>query len=269
MSRFKAAERAGWTERAAFYDSHFAPITRQALDELVRTLAVGPGTRLLDIGCGTGDLAARAVARGADVTGIDVASTMVAIARAKVPRARFLVGDAEALGFGPGTFDAVACAFCIWHLAEPDRAFAEAARVLRAGGAFAFTTWLPPEQGWDMFALLQASVAEHGSFDVDLPPAPPPFRFAHADEVERSLHLTGFIDVRFTRRIAYWHGRSGDDLLALIDRAIVRAPMLIAAQEPAAQARIKEAIRQGAENFREGACLRMRWPYALITARRA
>ena len=269
MSRFKAAERTGWTERAAFYDTHFAPITRQALDGLIEALAVGPGTRLLDIGCGTGDLAARSVARGADVTGIDVASTMVAIARAKVLGARFLVGDAEALGFGPATFDAVACAFCVWHLAEPDRAFAEAARVLRTGGAFGFTTWLPPDEGWDMFALLQASVAEHGSLDVDLPPAPPPFRFAHADEVERSLHRAGFTDVRFTRRIAYWRGGSGADLLELIDRAIVRAPMLIAAQEPAAQARIKDAIRQGAEKFREDACLRMRWPYALVTASRA
>jgi ubiquinone/menaquinone biosynthesis C-methylase UbiE len=134
MPTFKDLEQAGWTEKAPAYDEHFAPITRQAIDPILDALGNLAGCDFLDIACGTGDLAYVATGRGARVTGVDFAPTMVDVAAAKVPGARFVVGDAEALEFADETFDAAACAFGLWHMAEPDRALAEAARVLRPNG---------------------------------------------------------------------------------------------------------------------------------------
>ena len=266
---FKELEQAGWTAKAGAYDAHFAAITRQAIGPVLDTLSEIAGHRVLDVCCGTGDLAAAALARGASVIGIDFAATMVEIARRKVRGASFACGDAEALPFSDGAFDAAVCAFGIWHLAEPDRAMFEAARVLRPGGTYTFTTWLPPQQGWDMFDLLIAAVQAHGSMDVDLPPAPPPFRFADASEARRTLAACGFDDVDVRTGTALWTGTSGEQVLDVIYKAIVRAPMLIEAQPLRAREPIRNDIRNGAERLRRDGKIVMRWPYLMASARRA
>jgi SAM-dependent methyltransferase len=126
---FKAFESAGWSARAATYGALMSRATVHATDALLE--GVGPGTRLLDIGAGLGDLCAAATARGAITTGIDLAPTMVRTARERHPGLRFLEGDAEDLPFEDGAFDVVTGAFVINHLPEPERAVAEMRRVGR------------------------------------------------------------------------------------------------------------------------------------------
>ena len=268
MPSFKDLEHQGWTEKARYYDSHFASITQQAIVPLLASLGPLADRDLLDICCGTGDLAAAAAQRGAKVTGLDFAEPMVTAARAKVPDAGFVTGDAEALGFVDASFDAATCAFGLRHLGDPDAAIREAARVLRHGGAFAYTTWLPPQEGWDMFEILTAAIRRHGSMELDLPPAPPPFRFADPAEGEAALAAAGFTSVAAQKQEAIWTGGSGDDLLELIYKGIVRAPMLIDAQEPQARAAIREDLRSGAEAMGRNGVIRMWWPYLLVSARR-
>jgi SAM-dependent methyltransferase len=224
------------------------------------------GRDLLDIACGSGDLAHAAAKRGALVTGIDFAPTMIDVARSKVPEARFLVGDAESIALEDRTFDAAACAFGLWHLAEPDRALAEASRVLRFGGRFVYTTWLPPEEGFDLMDVLIAAIKVHGRLDVDLPAAPPPFRFAAQQDAKKALGAQGFSAICFEKRTAWWHGASGQQLLDLVYKSIVRAPMLIEAQAPEARAAIKTELRERVEARRSGGRIAMRWPYALVSA---
>jgi len=126
---FKAFESAGWSERAATYGVLMSRATVHATPALLAH--VGPGTRLLDVGAGLGDLCAAATARGAVTTGIDLAPEMVRTARNRHPGLTFIEGDAEHLPFADREFDLVTGAFVINHLPEPELAVAEMRRVAR------------------------------------------------------------------------------------------------------------------------------------------
>ncbi|WP_323769897.1 class I SAM-dependent methyltransferase [Antarctobacter sp.] len=266
MDSFKDMELRGWTEKARFYDDHFASVTRQAIGPVLAGLGEMTGQSLLDICCGTGDLAMAAAQNGADVTGVDFAKPMVDIAKTRVPSAHFAVADAEALSFEDARFDLATCAFGLWHLGDPDRALAEAARVLRPGGLYAYTAWRPPAEGWDLMGMLMTAVNAHGTVDVDLPPAPPPFRFAQEPEARQALRAAGFGTVVFQKNMSIWIGDTGTDLIDLLYKGIVRAPMLLDAQEPDAKEAILNDLKSGAEALREGGKIRMRWPYATVFA---
>jgi ubiquinone/menaquinone biosynthesis C-methylase UbiE len=136
---FREFEHAGWEVNVAEYEDAFARLTRQAIGPLLEAVNARQGIRLLDVATGPGYVAAAAAARGARVTGIDFSAPMVARARDLNPAVEFQVGDAEALSFPDASFDAVVMNFGILHLARPERAMSEAARVLRPGGRFAFT----------------------------------------------------------------------------------------------------------------------------------
>lgn len=267
MTTFKAIEQSGWTQKASAYDEHFATVADQAIEPILESVGDVERRDVLDICCGTGNLAREVVARGGRVTGIDFAPTMIEIARSKVAGADFRIGDAEALQLPDHSFDVALCSFGLWHMPEPDRALAEAARVLTKGGLYAYTTWLPPQQGWDMFDLLMKAVHAHGTMNVDLPQAPPPFRFADEVEAQRSLMAHGFRNISLQKRTALWTGNTGDQLLALIYKAIVRAPMIIEAQTPEARDAIKQDIKSAAEAMRIDGMITMRWPYLLASAR--
>src|SRR5260370_36261485 len=66
---------------------------------------------------------------------------MIAIAKKKFPRIEFRQGDAQNLPFPDASFDRIVANFALLHLANPARACAEAARVLKSGGRFRLTTW--------------------------------------------------------------------------------------------------------------------------------
>jgi len=256
-----------WTEKASAYDEHFATIADQAIGPILDSVGDVARRDVLDICCGTGNLAGEVLARGGRVTAIDFAPTMIEIARSKFAGANFQVGDAEALPFPNQSFDVALCSFGLWHMSAPDMALAEAARVLRKDGVYAYTTWLPPQQGWDMFYLLMKAVRGHGTTDVDLPPSPPPFRFADETEAQRSLAAHGFRNMFLQKGTALWTGTTGGQLMALIYKAIVRAPMIIEAQAPEAREAIKQEIMSAAETMRVDGTITMRWPYLLATGR--
>jgi SAM-dependent methyltransferase len=102
------------------------------------------GTTLLDLGCGTGELARAATQRGARVTGVDLDPAAVALAARAVPEARFAVGDAQDLGpvdaLG-GPFAVVAGVQLLTHVVNPLKLLREAARVAVPGGTLVMTVW--------------------------------------------------------------------------------------------------------------------------------
>ena len=99
--------------------------------------------RVLDVGCGAGFLSNDLALRGRDVTGIDVAADALAVARAHDAsgRVRYIEGNALALPFEDGSFEAVCAMDLLEHLDSPARAIAEASRVLVPGGLFFFHTF--------------------------------------------------------------------------------------------------------------------------------
>jgi SAM-dependent methyltransferase len=119
----------------------FAPIH----DRIVAALSPGPGTRLLDVACGTGGVALRAARTGAEVVGIDISADQIEKARCGASDAgleiRFEVGDAEQLPYADAEFDDLASAFGVVFAPDHERAANELARVCRPGGRLALTCW--------------------------------------------------------------------------------------------------------------------------------
>jgi SAM-dependent methyltransferase len=263
---FKELEHGGWMEKAVAYDSFFALVTNQAIDAILDSFGTLRGKRLLDLGCGTGHLAAAAAKRGAEAEGIDFASAMIEAAAANYPEVKFAEGDAEDLPFEDQCFDCVACSFGLLHMQHPEKVMEEAYRVLRRDGRYTFTVWCSPEQGSDFFGLVQAAIQAHGTLDVGLPPAPPFFRFASVEECQKTLTRVGFISISTAKIPLTWYGRTPQDLLDLIYKSVVRTPMILERQTTEARERIHQAILTGAERYRAGDKLAIPIPALMISA---
>jgi demethylmenaquinone methyltransferase / 2-methoxy-6-polyprenyl-1,4-benzoquinol methylase len=112
---------------------------------------VGPGSRALDVATGTGDLAIALRRRGADVVGQDFSDGMLELARRKAPELRFEQGDALALPYADGEFDAVTVGFGARNFADLARGLREMARVAKPGGrvvVLEITTPQRPPLSW-------------------------------------------------------------------------------------------------------------------------
>jgi demethylmenaquinone methyltransferase/2-methoxy-6-polyprenyl-1,4-benzoquinol methylase len=96
--------------------------------------AVGPGSRVLDVATGTGDLAIELASRGCEVVGSDFSEGMLDRARAKAPELRWEQADALALPYGDDEFDAATVGFGARNFSDLDRGLSEMARVVRPGG---------------------------------------------------------------------------------------------------------------------------------------
>ncbi len=131
---------AGNFDRIAQYT---APGAQQFIDRL----AIRAGERVLDVACGSGNLAVPAARAGAVVTGVDIAPNLVAIARqraiAEGLEIMFEEGDAEGLPYPSGSFDTVVTMFGAMFAPRPERAAAELIRVTRPGGRIAMANWTP------------------------------------------------------------------------------------------------------------------------------
>lgn len=135
---------AHWGKRAAHFDADFGhsirtPAERAAWDRVFGLALAGRhGLAALDIGCGTGFLSLELAARGHQVTGIDFAPEMLALAKEKAATAgavvRFEHADAENLPFAASSFDLVMTRHVLWTLPHPEAALDEWVRVLRPGG---------------------------------------------------------------------------------------------------------------------------------------
>lgn len=145
-------------------DSRFTGVVTRC----VELAGLRPGDAVLDLGTGTGAVAARAaqaVGPAGTVLGVDVSPDMLMIARARTaePHVRFLEGRAEDIPADDGAFDVLVASLSLMYVIDREAAARECARVLRPGGRFVAAVWAGPDMA-DIVRFQQTA----GSF------APPP-----------------------------------------------------------------------------------------------
>jgi ubiquinone/menaquinone biosynthesis C-methylase UbiE len=262
---FAAFEHRGWERIVQPYEDYFSRLTTQCHGPLLDALGIVRGSRMLDVATGPGLLAAAALERGATVAAVDFSAAMIAHARQLHPEAEFKVASAEALPFGDESFDAVGICFGMLHFPDPDRALAEAARVLRPRGRVAFTVWAAPERAVGFQMVLKA-VEAHGTMDVALPSAPPFFRFSDADECRRVLLAAGLADPVVTEVSQTWHFALPETPFHGLLHGGVRMAALLKAQSALALVHIEEDVRMSAVPYEARGELLVPMPCVLATA---
>jgi SAM-dependent methyltransferase len=230
------------------YDQATAQVTAQVNDTVLDAVETERGTRLLDVACGPGWLSAAAAKRGAHVTGVDLAQNMLTIARTRCPDAALHEGDAEDLPFEAGQFDVVVCNLGFPHFPHPERAIAEACRVLTPGGRYAFTNWTPPVRN-PFMGLLFGAVQTHGTIEVDLPPGPSLFRFGDPAECERALRARGFVSISVTEISMLWPFITPEAVVPGVVASTARLGPLLSMQIEAQRRNIETAIIEGAKTY--------------------
>jgi len=164
--------------------THFAPYLEPGALVWLQRLEVGPGTRMLDVGCGAGQTAIPAARTGANVTGVDIAANLVAHARERAANeglhARFDEGDAEQLPYPDASFNLVISMFGAMFAPRPDLVAAELLRVCSPAGRIAMANWTPQSHIAQMFKIIGGYV----------PPSPlmvSPLKWGDEDTVRERL----------------------------------------------------------------------------------
>jgi SAM-dependent methyltransferase len=200
-----AAPSATWSAGGRAYDEVSRGIL-DAIEHCINRLRPSPGERILDVATGTGWAARRLAERGFGVTGVDFAPDVVAAAR-EFASARgldidFDVGDAEALHYPDGAFDAVLSTFGVMFVQRPQAAAAEFARVCRPGGRLALAVWTPDGNVFEMFKIMKRYMSAPAST-----PPPSPFEWGRPDYV--SGLLGDAFELRFERGTSYYRVPDG------------------------------------------------------------
>ncbi|MGH3537924.1 MAG: class I SAM-dependent methyltransferase [Pseudonocardiaceae bacterium] len=196
-----------------------------AADALIDAVVPKPGDRVLDVAAGTGNVAIRAAARGAQVTACDLAPRMVQLGRARTgPGVTWVEADVEELPLPDATVDVALSAFGLIFAPRPEVALAQLRRVLVPGGRLALTAW-----------TADGCVAERARIVKEFVPADPAApdtrSWGDPDILARRL-ATEFTDVRIELRSLPWHFDSGPALIAFLQ---AHSPAYVAAEQAAGE----------------------------------
>lgn len=258
---FSRFEYDAWQRVADKYESAWSGLTRLFIPRLLEAARVVPGSRVLDVACGPGYAAERALALGASPSGVDFSPEMIRLARSRNPDVPFCTGDACALDFENKSFDAVVMNFGVLHLSRPEAAFSEARRVLRTGGRYGFTVWASPEHSPGA-RIVEQAVQAHIDPHVDLPEGPDYFGYGDAEVCRSTLGRLGFdpTSLTFETVTAEWNVPSASFVFEAELDAGVRTAAVLAAQKPEILSAIRAELEREFSPYAEGNGLRI--PYA-------
>ncbi|HUH15644.1 MAG TPA: class I SAM-dependent methyltransferase [Gaiellaceae bacterium] len=233
-------------------------------DDLVERLEPLDGAAFLDVACGTGGIAERAAARGADVTGSDFAPGLVETARRRAAEQgldiRYEVGDAEALPYEDGAYDVVASCFGVMFAPDHRAAARELKRVCRSGGRLGLACWTPEGGIGDLFRML-------ASFQ---PPPPPeagkPLEWgtpAHVREL-----LEDAFELEFVEQESPQLGDSGEQLWELFSTSFGPTKTLADALPPEQREELRRSTVEFYEQYRDEDGIRHPRHYLVAIGRR-
>ena len=187
-TRLKETWMAGDYDRFSRYMEDGARIFYEQLD-------IPAGCELLDVACGSGQLALWAARDGVKVTGVDIAHNLVKRAQARAQAeglsARFMEGDAENLPFEDGSFDVVTSLIGAMFAPRPEVVARELLRVCSPGGTIAMGNWTPEGFVGQMFKTFAKFIAPSGM--------PAPVLWGDEDVVRERL-ASGVTDLTMRRR---------------------------------------------------------------------
>jgi ubiquinone/menaquinone biosynthesis C-methylase UbiE len=180
----------------------FSRFMEKDAEQFFRRLGITPGTRLLDVGCGAGQLALIAARAGAQVSACDIATNWIEKAQVRAAaeglEINFEEGDAESLPYQDAQFDAVISLIGAMFAPRPDVVAAELTRVCRPGGLIAMANWTPEGFIGQMFKTISNHIAPSGM------PAP----VLWGDEATvRDRFREGIADLKFAVRVYHFDYR--------------------------------------------------------------
>lgn len=260
---FHRFEHDGWEHLSQGYHRYWEALTTQAVPGLLAATEVAKGTHVLDIACGPGYVSGAAAARGATTVGVDFSEKMIVLARSVFSELDFQFGDAEDLPFAEDIFDVVLINFGVLHFPDPDKALAEAYRVLKTGGRLAFSNWAKSENS--AIEIAMKAIAEEGSLKVGLPAGTPLYRFADHDECRAVLGGIGFENITCTELPLTWRLPRPDVLMENFRQATARMSGLLNAQDPEVLPAISAAMAEACAPYDQGNVTVLQMP-AVLTA---
>jgi SAM-dependent methyltransferase len=210
------AHGAYWAEHAETYDAS----TARYQPALLAAVGAKPGERILDVGCGSGQLAIDLVRStpGCTAVGVDLSSAQLDVGRARAGdlAVEFVQADAQVHDFGDATYDAVVSRTGTLFFSDPAMAFANLARATKPGGRLVMLVW----RGIEANEWLREFLGAIGKVRPMKPPpidAPGPFALSDPDRVGGILEGAGWQDVAFTSYDeSMWFGPDADSATTFI-----------------------------------------------------
>src|SRR5580698_5136377 len=222
-----------WADLA---EAHNQPLFEAVLD----AAGAGPGTRLLDVGCGSGLALVLARQRGAITSGLDISPGLLAIARDRLPGADLREGDMEELPFEDEAFDAVTGINAFQFAGDPRRALREAARVTRPGGRVVASLFAAPERS-------QGTVV-HEAMNALIPPERAgdhaPYALSAPGNLEAALAGAGLRVTDNGEVVCHWRYACMQDAVRALLCSAGGARAIQAAGEPAVRDVLERALSQ-------------------------
>jgi SAM-dependent methyltransferase len=265
------AAAAGWDHWSEWYARNFQPVIAWCCDAAL----LKPGCAVLDLACGSGEPAldaARRVQPGWRVTAIDIAPEMLAVAERRAEQAgirniEFQGMDAENLRLPDEAFDAVTFAYGLMFCPDAVRAVAEARRVLKPGGRFAFVLWDEPAKS-PFLTVAGRSLAQLFPAQPPDPNAPGAFRFSQPGALDAILRAGGFTDFSIeSRPMTLECGSIAEYWQLFTDVAAGVKAKVASLAEPDA-ARLRELVETAAGPYVEGGRVRLEATSLCVSGRR-
>ncbi len=258
--RHGSATAGGWRRWEPLLGTFTWPVSLR----MAAVAEIGPGQRVLDVGCGMGDptlQVAVLVGPHGRVVGLDLSEVMLAAARERaaalgLAHVEFRAGDVRTVPLEPEGFEVVLGRFSLIFLADVVAALARLRAALVPGGRIAVAGWAPPDSNpWFTIAMEEAAALRPVA--APDPGAPGPFHLSTDGALARALLAAGFQAVQQERVLLSLFARDGAECWAMAAELAGPLAPALADLSPADRARLIEAVGRRVEPFRTGDVLRI------------
>lgn len=238
MSTYDESKRRAWAGHASTYERTFALLCAHTGEALLDSAGVVPGSSMLDVGTGTGTIAALGLGRGARVTAIDPDPGMCRIAQRAADRAHVVQGALPHLPFGDRTFDAVTANFVLNQVGDPRAAIAELRRVAGPGARVGVSIWPRP---LTPLHLLWEEVLDAAGVDRSAQASvPASLDFARTLSGLEGLLTCGGLDDVVAQTVTFTHCVDPEVWWSGPASGIATIGAIVASQPPTTRAELKE-----------------------------